>query len=57
MASPIFNAFLVVTVAEELVYFVGDCTEEVCFIASKSVGKEDILFQNFFCNEQSVSNV
>ena len=56
MASPVFNTFLVVSSAEEVVYFKGDCTIEGCIRISESVSKEDVLFEDFFRNKQSIRN-
>ena len=56
MASPVFNSFLVVSSLEKVVYFEGDCTIEGCVRISERVSKEDVLFEDFFRDKQSITN-
>ena len=56
MASPVFNSFLVVSSTEKIVYFEGDCTIEGCIRISERVSKEDVLFEDFFRDKQSITN-
>ena len=56
MASPVFDSFLVVESLENVVYVEGDCPIEVCVGISERVSKEDVLFENFFRDKQSITN-
>ena len=56
VASPVFDPFLVVESLENVVYVEGDCPIEVCVLISECVSKEDVLFENFFRDKQSIAN-